>query len=75
MLQFIILDCSLTYCKRCTGNTCSECISPYYFYEDITCNSICDTNQGYFVETISGSLYCKSKFFKRINIWKKKIAY
>ena len=57
---FLILkiDCSLEYCKKCSDNICSECISSYYFYENKSCCTFCDTE--YEID-ISGSLYCKSK--------------
>ena len=55
------IDCSVNYCKTCTNDICSECKSSYYFYENISCSLICETTQGYYDETLSGSLYCKSK--------------
>ena len=58
---FIIIDCSVKYCKSCSNDICSECISSYYFYENVSCSLTCDTTSSYYEETRSGSLYCNSK--------------
>ena len=40
------IECSTSYCKTCPSDTCSECLSTYYLYEDKSCSFKCTEIDG-----------------------------
>eukprot|EP00825_Cyclidium_porcatum_P037956 TRINITY_DN4304_c0_g1_i3.p1 TRINITY_DN4304_c0_g1~~TRINITY_DN4304_c0_g1_i3.p1 ORF type:complete len:613 (+),score=88.94 TRINITY_DN4304_c0_g1_i3:816-2654(+) len=53
------LACSTSGCQICANNTCSQCNSGYYLYEDSSCHNSCNFDSYYSV-TIDGVFLCKN---------------
>ena len=64
--QNYTLACSTSNCSICMNDSCTQCNTVYYLYENTSCLLDCLTNEGFYsMSDFNNNLYCKSNFKKK----------